>query len=215
MAHIVHIDLNDFLVSVERKHDPSLNGRAVVDWRSADGVGTCRGGVAGGGAARCEAGHEPVGRRLALPVRHLPRRRVRSLPRRLGGHRRTAARAAAAGRVDVDRFRVHRRIGRWERVRERACVRRLGLGRGQRVAGECASGGGTAADGPARAARVRSGRWHRVDEDCRADCVAARASGGTALRVARLRRASARAARRGVAARSAAGHGPEAAPRRA
>ena len=30
MAHIVHIDLNDFLVSVERKHDPSLNGRAVV-----------------------------------------------------------------------------------------------------------------------------------------------------------------------------------------
>ena len=30
MAHIVHIDLNDFLVSVERKHNPSLNGRAVV-----------------------------------------------------------------------------------------------------------------------------------------------------------------------------------------
>jgi DNA polymerase IV len=30
MAHIVHIDLNDFLVSVERKHDPSLKGRAVV-----------------------------------------------------------------------------------------------------------------------------------------------------------------------------------------
>jgi DNA polymerase IV len=30
MAHIVHIDLNEFLVSVERKHDPSLKGRAVV-----------------------------------------------------------------------------------------------------------------------------------------------------------------------------------------
>src|SRR5688572_10089145 len=30
MAHIVHIDLNDFLVSVERKHNPSLTGRAVV-----------------------------------------------------------------------------------------------------------------------------------------------------------------------------------------
>src|SRR5687767_2484539 len=30
MAHIVHIDLNDFLVSVERKHKPSLNGRPVV-----------------------------------------------------------------------------------------------------------------------------------------------------------------------------------------
>jgi DNA polymerase IV len=30
MAHIVHIDLNDFLVSVERKHDPSLKDRAVV-----------------------------------------------------------------------------------------------------------------------------------------------------------------------------------------
>jgi DNA polymerase IV len=30
MAHIIHIDLNDFLVSVERKHDPSLNGRPVV-----------------------------------------------------------------------------------------------------------------------------------------------------------------------------------------
>jgi DNA polymerase-4 len=30
MAHIVHIDLNDFLVSVERKHDPTLNGRPVV-----------------------------------------------------------------------------------------------------------------------------------------------------------------------------------------
>jgi DNA polymerase-4 len=30
MAHIVHIDLNDFLVSVERKHDPSLKGRAVI-----------------------------------------------------------------------------------------------------------------------------------------------------------------------------------------
>jgi DNA polymerase IV len=30
MAHIIHIDLNDFLVSVERKHDPSLHGRPVV-----------------------------------------------------------------------------------------------------------------------------------------------------------------------------------------
>lgn len=30
MAHIVHIDLNDFLVSVERKHNPALIGRAVV-----------------------------------------------------------------------------------------------------------------------------------------------------------------------------------------
>jgi DNA polymerase-4 len=30
MAHIIHIDLNDFLVSVERKHNPSLNGRPVV-----------------------------------------------------------------------------------------------------------------------------------------------------------------------------------------
>lgn len=30
MAHILHIDLHDFLVAVERKHDPTLIGRPVV-----------------------------------------------------------------------------------------------------------------------------------------------------------------------------------------
>ena len=71
-----------------------------------------RGGLRRGGAPRRPSRPEPGGRRDAVPRRGVSRRRGRALSRGVGGGRRDSARAAhdgaGRGRVDGDRFGVHR-----------------------------------------------------------------------------------------------------------